>query len=62
MAILLAQKSLPLERKRDNRQEDKLLVATGWTKHACADREGRITKIPSTLETILKAKISPLSN
>ncbi len=44
------------------RQEDELLLATGWTRHACVDREGQITKIPSTLETLLKAKISPLSN
>ncbi|MFQ5904887.1 MAG: acyl-CoA thioesterase [Candidatus Binatia bacterium] len=41
------------------RQEDKLLIAAGWTKHACVDRQGQITKIPSNLETTLKAGISP---
>ncbi|MBI4527686.1 MAG: acyl-CoA thioesterase [Deltaproteobacteria bacterium] len=34
------------------------LIASGWTRHACVDREGRVTRIPADLEAILMAQIS----
>ena len=40
------------------RQEDQTLLAAGWTKHACVDREGHVTKIQAKLDTTLKAVIS----
>lgn len=40
------------------RQEDETLLASGWTKHACVDGEGHITKIPPQFETTLKAALS----
>jgi acyl-CoA thioester hydrolase len=39
------------------RKEDELLIATGWTKHACVDAEGQITKMPSDLESLMKAAV-----
>ena len=44
------------------RQKDELLIAAGWTKHGCVDREGQITKMPSDLMTILKEVTSPPSS
>ena len=41
------------------RKEDELIVATGWTKHACVDAEGQVTKIPSDLESVMKAALDP---
>ena len=40
------------------RKEDEALIASGWTKHACVDREGHVTKMPAALTTILKAAVS----
>lgn len=40
------------------RQGDNLTVASGWTKHACVDQEGKLTKIPAAMETLLKAALS----
>ena len=41
------------------REESKELLASGSTKHACVDREGRVTKIPPALQPTLKAAVSP---
>jgi len=35
-------------------QENDALLATGWTKHACVDREGQAIRIPESLESILR--------
>ncbi len=40
-------------------QEDDLLIATGWTKHACVDKMGHVKRMPPNLETALNASISP---
>lgn len=42
------------------RKEDGVLIASGWTKHACVDEKGEVTKIPPNLENNLKAAISPV--
>ncbi len=34
--------------------EKDLVIATGWTKHACVDKNGKVTKIPANLGTSLK--------
>jgi len=41
------------------RQGDETLIAEGWTKHACVDREGQVTKIPVALANALKAALTP---
>ena len=41
------------------RKEDGALIASGWTKHACVDEKGEVTKIPAKLEATLKEAISP---
>ncbi len=41
------------------RQEDGTLMATGWTKHACVNEKGHVTKVPSALKATLTAAISP---
>ena len=41
------------------REEDGALIASGWTKHACVDKKGEVTKITPALETTLKAAIYP---
>lgn len=40
-------------------KEDEVLIASGWTKHACVDEKGEVTKIQPALEGLLKAAISP---
>lgn len=40
------------------RKEDEALIASGWTKHACLDREGHITKISPALATNLRLAVS----
>ena len=40
------------------RKEDGALIASGWTKHACVDEKGEVTKIPPDLEATLKASVS----
>ncbi len=39
------------------RKEDESRIASGWTKHACVDREGHVAKIPSSLAHPLKGVI-----
>ncbi len=39
------------------RKEGGSLIASGWTKHACVDEKGEVTKIPRPLEGALKAAI-----
>ncbi len=41
------------------REGDDQLLATGWTKHACVDREGQITKMLPVLQDKMKAPLSP---
>jgi acyl-CoA thioester hydrolase len=41
-----------------HRQDDGLLLSEGYTRHACVDRAGQLTKIPPSLGHILKAAIS----
>lgn len=38
---------------------DEVLIASGWTRHACMDQKGEITKISPEVEDHLKAAISP---
>ena len=33
-------------------------IASGWTKHACVDEKGEITRIPPDWEGALKAVVS----
>jgi acyl-CoA thioester hydrolase len=40
-------------------KDDEVLIASGWTKHACVDEKGEVTKIQPALETTLKAAVSP---
>jgi len=40
------------------RKEDGVLIASGWTRHACVDEKGEVTKIPPNLEAALKAAVS----
>lgn len=42
-----------------SRNEDGVLIASGWTRHACLDEKGEVTKILPALETALKAAVSP---
>ena len=41
------------------RKDDELLLASGWTKHACVDLQGEVTKMPPNLKDTLKAAVSP---
>ncbi len=41
------------------RQSDNQLLATGWTRHACVDREGQITKMLAHMLDKMKATLSP---
>ncbi len=41
------------------RKDDDQLLATGWTKHACVDREGQITKMLPDMQEKMKASLSP---
>ena len=45
---------------RLQRKDDDQLLATGWTKHACVDREGQITKMLPDMLDKMKASL-PLS-
>ena len=36
------------------RNEDQELLASGWTKHACVDEKGEVTRIPPALAAALK--------
>jgi acyl-CoA thioester hydrolase len=40
---------------RITRGLDNAVLATGSTKHACIDRTGRVSRLPKTLESTLKA-------
>lgn len=40
------------------RKEGEIPIATGWTKHACVDAEGEVTKIPSDLGSVMKAAVA----
>ena len=40
------------------RKEGGVFIASGWTKHACVDEKGEVTKIPPDLEATLKASVS----
>lgn len=46
---------------RLSRKEDGVLIASGWTKHACVDEKGEVAKIPPVLEAALKAAVSHAS-
>lgn len=41
------------------RRDDEVLLASGWTKHACVDPKGQITKMPPSLKDPLRAAVSP---
>jgi acyl-CoA thioester hydrolase len=43
-----------------SRQRDKQLLSTGWTKHACLDHEGQITKMLPNMQATLKAGLSSI--
>jgi acyl-CoA thioester hydrolase len=36
------------------RESDNALIATGMTKHACTDRTGRVSRLPTLLEEVLE--------
>ncbi len=40
------------------RKDDDQLLATGWTKHACVDREGQITKMLPHMLDKMKASLA----
>ncbi len=40
------------------RKNDGEILAEGWTRHACVDREGKVTKISPALEATLKTALS----
>lgn len=40
-------------------KENGAIIASGWTKHACVDEKGEVTKIPPALAGPLKTTISP---
>ena len=42
-------------------KDDEVLIASGWTKHACVDERGEVAKIPPVLEAALKAAVSHAS-
>ena len=42
-----------------SRKNDSQLLAEGWTRHACVDQEGKVTKISSALENALKGALLP---
>jgi len=44
---------------RVNRQDSELLLASGWTKHACVDLKGDITKMPPNLKESLRDAVLP---
>jgi len=44
---------------RLSREDDDLVIAEGWTRHACINSEGRVTKIPADLRLKLQAALSP---
>ncbi len=41
------------------RENDEQLLATGWTKHACLDRKGQITKMLPNMQDKMEASLSP---
>lgn len=40
-------------------KEDEVLIASGWTKHACVGPKGEVARIAGDLENALKAALSP---
>ena len=42
------------------KQKDKQRLATGWSKHACLNREGQITKIPPQFQESMKPALSDI--
>ncbi len=39
-------------------EENDVVVATGWTRHACVDKTGHVKRIPADLEETLKSALS----
>ncbi len=44
---------------RKEKGGDEVLIASGWTKHACVDEKGEVAKISPEVEDRLKAVIAP---
>ena len=44
---------------RLTRQEIDAVIAEGWTRHACIDPDGRVTRIPSDLDSKLRSALPP---
>lgn len=42
-----------------SRKNGDLLLAEGSTRHACVDREGKATRMPTALESALRTALSP---
>ncbi|HEX9880085.1 MAG TPA: thioesterase family protein [Candidatus Binatia bacterium] len=42
------------------KQKDNQVLATGWSKHACLNRQGQITKIPSHFQETMKPALSDI--
>jgi acyl-CoA thioester hydrolase len=42
---------------RISRKNDGLLLVEGWTRHACVDKKGEVTRIPPAMRTSLTAAL-----
>jgi acyl-CoA thioester hydrolase len=40
------------------RKNDGLVLAEGWTRHACVDRKGKVARIAPALEAVLKTTLA----
>ena len=41
------------------RKDSGLVIASGWTKHACINKKGEVTRMPAELEKSLRSIVSP---
>ena len=44
------------------RQEDQILLARGYTKHACVDRSGRVVRPPKFITSLIEGNVDPAPN
>ena len=63
--IVIATSLISLERAtlrftyRLTGEQDELLIAEGWTRHACINPDGQVTKISADLKSKLQPALSP---
>lgn len=41
-------------------QENDLVIANAWTKHACVDKNGHVSRMPNNLQSILQGAMEPI--